>query len=106
MADPHKERGQNQKIQEAGTACCFFEICVRGHLTSDWSDWFENFDIRLLENGETVLSGPIVDQAALMGILNMLNRLNLTLLSVNEVSRNDVEKGERNGSTASIESQT
>jgi hypothetical protein len=43
-------------------------------------------------NGETVLSGVIVDQAALMGILHKVNRLNLTLLSVNEIKRNEGDK--------------
>ena len=64
-----------------------FEIRVKGHLNSKWSNWLEGLDIELLENGEMILSGIIVDQAALMGILNKLNRLNLTLQSVNEVSR-------------------
>jgi hypothetical protein len=41
--------------------------------------------LKLIDNGETVLSGHIIDQAALMGILNKLNRLNLTLLSINEI---------------------
>jgi len=64
------------------------EIRVKGQLSSEWRDWFENMDLKSLENGEMILSGAVPDQAALMGILNKLNRLNLTLLSVNEVSRN------------------
>lgn len=70
------------------SGCCLMEIRVRGQLNNKWSDWFENMDLKLLENGEMILSGVIPDQAALMGILNKMNRLNLTLLSVNEVSRN------------------
>lgn len=86
--------------------CCIFAIRVRGYLSSDWSDWFENMDIKLLENGETVLLGPVVDQAALMGILNNLNRLNLTVLSLNEVSRDkDLAEGERNGTATNNESE-
>lgn len=64
----------------------FFEIHVKGHLDNGWSDWLEGLEMRLLENGETVFSGAIVDQAALMGVLNKLNRLNLTILSVNEIA--------------------
>jgi hypothetical protein len=45
--------------------------------------------VKLLENGEMILSGHLVDQAALMGVLNRLYNLNLTLLSVNEVDQND-----------------
>jgi len=63
------------------------EIRVKGHLSSQWSDWLEGLEVMWLDNGETVLTGTIVDQAALMGILNKLNRLNLTLLSVNEVKQ-------------------
>ncbi len=65
----------------------FFEIRVKGHLDSQWSDWLEGMKIELLDNGEMILTGTVVDQAALMGILNKLNRLNLTLLSVSEVNQ-------------------
>jgi hypothetical protein len=62
----------------------FVEIRVKGHLDSKWSEWLEGFEVRLLENGEMILFGPIVDQASLMGVLTKLGRLNLTLLSLNE----------------------
>ncbi len=62
----------------------FFEIYVRGHLDSNWSDWLEGLEVKLLDNGEMLLSGAIVDQAALMGVLNKLSCLNLTLLSVGQ----------------------
>ena len=66
-----------------------FEIHVKGHLNSKWSDWLEGLEVKLLDNGEMILSGAIVDQAALMGVLNKLNRLNLTILSVSEVNRKE-----------------
>jgi hypothetical protein len=97
---------ENDRSKQENQRCCFFEIRIRGHLCNEWSEWFENMEIRTLENGETVLYGPIADQAALMGILNKLVRINLPLLSVNEVSRNDIVEGERNGKSASIESKT
>lgn len=78
----------DRNAQTALSGDGFFEIHVKGHLDDKWSDWLEGLDIKLLENGEMILSGIIVDQAALMGILNKLSSLNLTLLSVNEVSRN------------------
>ena len=65
----------------------FYEILVKGQLDSHWSEWLEGLEVKLLENGEMILFGPIVDQAALMGVLNKLSHLNLTLLSVNDVSR-------------------
>jgi hypothetical protein len=67
----------------------FFEIHVKGQLDSRWSEWLEGLEVKLLENGEMILFGPIIDQAALMGVLNKLSRLNLTLLSMNKVSRKD-----------------
>jgi hypothetical protein len=65
-----------------------FEIHVKGQLNSDWSEWLEGLDMKLLENGDMILYGPIPDQAALMGVLNKLSRLNLTLLSVKEIPPN------------------
>lgn len=64
----------------------FFEIHVRGQLNSSWSEWLENLEMKLLDRGEMILYGPIRDQAALMGVLNKLYRLNLALLSVKEVN--------------------
>jgi hypothetical protein len=63
----------------------FFEIRVKGQLNNRWSEWLEGLQVKLVENGEMVLFGPIVDQAALMGVLNKISHLNLTLLAVNEV---------------------
>lgn len=81
----------NEMHPDASASCCgasFYEIRVKGQLNDDWSEWLEGLNMKLLENGEMVLFGPIVDQAALMGVLNKLSRLNLTLLSVNEMSSN------------------
>ncbi len=64
----------------------FFEIHVRGHLDDSWTDWLEGLEMKLLDNGEMILSGRIRDQAALMGVLNKLYSLNLTLRSVNEIN--------------------
>ena len=46
------------------------EIRVQGHLDSSWSEWFDGMTITNVENGEAILSGPVVDQAALQGVLN------------------------------------
>ncbi len=64
-----------------------FEIRIEGHLDSRWSDWLEGLDFTLFDNGETILTGAIADQAALMGILGKLHRLNLAILSVNKLDR-------------------
>ena len=69
-----------------------FEIRVRGQLGKEWSDWFEGLELRLLEDGEMILNGCIADQAALMGVLNKLHRLNLTILSFNKAKEECTEK--------------
>ena len=59
-----------------------YRIKVRGKLGRGWSDWFEGLTIRNDPSGETVLSGPLVDQSALFGTLTKIHSLNLTLISV------------------------
>ena len=63
----------------------FYEICVQGQLDASWSDWFEGLAMTMNETGNTVLSGFVVDQAALHSILSKLHRLNLLLLSLNRI---------------------
>jgi hypothetical protein len=61
-----------------------YEIRVNGHISSDWSEWFEGLTIAHDSNGETVLSGRLQDQAALFGVLIKVRDLGLMLLSVNQ----------------------
>ncbi len=62
-----------------------YTISIRGHLDETWTEWFDGFTITHLQGGDTVLSGPLPDQAALHGVLATLRDLNLPLLSVNRV---------------------
>ncbi len=90
MADTKNLSKDTQNNEAGATAALsvsgerFFEIRVRGYLNGHWSEWLEGLEVKLLENGEMILFGPVVDQAALLGVLNKLNYLNLSLLSVNE----------------------
>jgi hypothetical protein len=59
-----------------------YEIRIKGHLDKRWADWFDGLAITLEANGETVLTGPVVDQAALHGLLRKIRDLGLPLLSV------------------------
>jgi hypothetical protein len=59
------------------------QIRVKGHLSDRWVEWFGGLTIENQPNGETVLSGPLPDQAALYGILNRIRNLGLTLVAVN-----------------------
>jgi hypothetical protein len=62
-----------------------YQIRVKGHLEHRWSDWFDDLAITLQANGDTLLSGPVVDQSALYGLLKKVHDLGLPLISVNPV---------------------
>jgi hypothetical protein len=62
-----------------------YQITVKGHLDSEWSDWFDGLTITLMDNGETILSGPIVDQTALHGVLIKIRDLGLPLLGLSRI---------------------
>jgi hypothetical protein len=59
-----------------------YQIRIKGHLDRRWTDWFEGLTITLEDNGDTLLTGPVVDQAALHGLLRKVRDLGLPLLSV------------------------
>jgi hypothetical protein len=86
-----KAENNNQVRQSfsTGSRDNTFELHVKGQLDESWSDWLEGMEVKLLDNGEMILLGHIQDQAALMGVLNKLYRLNLTLLSVSKVETNN-----------------
>jgi hypothetical protein len=59
-----------------------YEIRLKGHLGCQWAAWFEGLAITLEENGDTLLAGPVVDQAALHGLLKRVRDIGMPLLSV------------------------
>jgi hypothetical protein len=59
-----------------------YEIRIRGHLGSQWAGWFEGLNIMLEEDGDTLLTGPVSDQAALYGLLKKVRDLGMPLVSV------------------------
>ena len=63
-----------------------YEIRVAGHLPPHWSEWFEGFTVALESDGTTRLTGPVIDQAALYGLLKKVRDLGLPLISVNPVA--------------------
>jgi hypothetical protein len=63
-----------------------YEIRIEGHLEKRWADWFEGLTITALDNGETLLTGSVVDQAALHGLLRKVRDLGMPLLSVIHVA--------------------
>jgi hypothetical protein len=63
----------------------FYRIRVQGHLRPEWSDWFDGMTITWEANGETALTGPVADQAALHGLLVRVRDLGLVLVSVDRL---------------------
>jgi hypothetical protein len=59
-----------------------YQIRIKGHLGRQWTDWFGGLTITLEDNGETLLTGPVVDQAALHGLLRKVRDVGMPLLSV------------------------
>ncbi len=79
--DRHMSNEFHAKRDPGGTT--LYQIRIKGHLGPQWTDWFEGLAITLEEDGDTLLTGPIVDQAALYGLLRKVRDLGIPLVSVN-----------------------
>jgi len=64
----------------------WYQIRLQGHLDPQWAEWFDGLTITLVPNGATLLTGPVVDQAALHGLLKKVRDLGMPLLSVMRVN--------------------
>lgn len=72
-----------------------YEIRVEGHIGNSWSSWFEELDLRREASGETVLTGPLVDEAALYGVLMKLRDLGLPLVEVRRMQSEEAASEHR-----------
>jgi hypothetical protein len=70
-----------------------YQIRIKGHLEGQWTDWFEGLAITLEEGGDTLLTGPVIDQAALHGLLKKVRDLGMPLVSVVQVQFNETHSG-------------
>ena len=68
-----------------------YQIRIKGHLGREWTDWFGGLAITLEDNGETLLTGSLIDQAALHGLLRKVRDLGVPLLSVSRVEPGQAE---------------
>ena len=73
-----------------------YEIRLKGHLDARWADQFEHMRFTHTSDGTTIISGPVVDQAALYGLLKKVRDLGMALISLNPIKVNEAipEKGE------------
>jgi hypothetical protein len=78
MSDDQSFDGKHNRHQ------CY-EIRLKGHLDERWAEWFAGLTITLKDNGDTLLTGPVIDQAALHGLLKKVRDLGMTLISVSSV---------------------
>ena len=68
-----------------------YEIRLKGHLDDRWAEWFGGLTITLEDNGDTLLTGPLVDQAALHGLLKKVRDLGMPLVSVSPVEHGQAD---------------
>jgi hypothetical protein len=62
-----------------------YQLKIKGQLGPQWAEWFDGLTITLEEDGDTLLTGPVVDQAALYGLLKKVRDTGLTLIAVNQI---------------------
>jgi hypothetical protein len=79
----HRHHNQNN-------ASPIYEICLRGELSPAWTNWFAGFNISS-DSGFTWLTGPITDQSAMNGLLRKILDLELPILSINTIHKNDID---------------
>ena len=80
----------NSKIDQSQPTV--YQIRIKGHLGSQWTDWFEGLTITLEDNGDTLLTGPMIDQAALHGLLKKVRDLGMPLVSVSPLEHGQADQ--------------
>ena len=79
----HRSMADTLIPQSESSQPVVYQIRVKDHLGTQWADWFEGFTITEEDDGLTLLAGPVVDQAALHGLLKRIRDLGMILISVN-----------------------
>ena len=96
MSDHNRYRGITNELEtKVGPGQpTVYQIRIGGHLGRQWSDWFEGLAITLEDNGDTLLTGSVVDQAALHGLLKKVRDLGMPLLSVVRVEPGGADRSD------------
>ena len=71
-----------------------YQIRIKGHLGSQWADWFEGFTITLEDNGDTLFTGRVIDQATLHGLLKKVRDLGMPLVSVSPLEHGQADQSD------------
>ena len=82
MTGNNRDKGMSQAFNGDPDQPAIYHIRLKGHLGDQWTDWFGGLSITLEDNGDTLLAGLVVDQAALHGLLRQVRDLGMPLLSV------------------------
>lgn len=80
-----------------------YEIHLEGHLDDRWAEWFEGMAITRDENGNTLLSGPVADQAALHGLLKKVRDVGMPLIAVNRIKADHPDAPDIKHSISSVQ---
>lgn len=78
MSDKHQAANQSDQPT-------VYQIRVKGHLDDQWTDWFGDVSIEQEKNGDTLITCPVKDQAALFGLLKRIRDLGISLISINQL---------------------
>ena len=82
------------KTRPAPGQSTVYQIRIEGHLGHEWTDWFEGLTITLEEDGDTLLTGPVIDQAALHGLLKKVRDLGMPLVSVSPLEQGQADQSD------------
>ena len=86
--------GDKQTLDEDHDQQPCYEIRLKGHLDHRWAEWFEGMTITLEDNGDTLFTGPVIDQAALHGLLKKVRDLGLPLVSVSPLEQGQADQSD------------
>ena len=87
----NKGMSKNLNPETAPNQPMVYQIKIEGQLGHQWTDWFDGLTITLEDNGNTLITGPVIDQAALHGLLKKVRDLGTPLISVNRVELNKAD---------------
>jgi hypothetical protein len=96
MTSHDKDKGMRNKYnpKKDPSQPAVYQIRIKGHLGSQWTSWFDGLTITLEEDGDTLLTGLVVDQAALHGLLKKVRNLGMPLVSVSPLEHSQADQSE------------